>query len=191
MRHRQREQQKVTILDGVAVRRVDTRPSLTTILGILRSDNHDLEMSDFITAESLTAMDGLEIDIADSRELIKKVADSQKDATAPEEGLSVTDAVRAIGRVDQGVNEIYYRQRDAIQQLQEHEASWDDAAWGKGMDDADEDISFHLANMEEKLKEVMSRLAVNDDDKEDSTAWRVKNSSKSQRLLDNEVIQDV
>merc|ERR1719326_3301 len=129
------------------------------------------------------------MDERDALDLVKKVAMANNEAGSPEDGLSVTDAVRAIGRVDQGVNEIFQRQRAVITELRAHEDAWDDAAWGRGLDEVDEDISHHLEAMEEKLQDVLSRLVVEDEDKEDPEDWRVLTSSKIKAIMDNDVIQ--
>merc|ERR1712118_128753 len=158
------------------------------ILGVLHSQDHDLAHDDFLTAETLASL-GLNMDMRDCVDLVKKVSQANSETTGPEEGLSVTDAVRAIGRVDQGVNEIFQRQRAVITELKAHEDAWDDAAWGRGLDEVDEDISHHLEAMEEKLQDVLSRLVVDDENKEDPEDWRVLTSSKIRSLMDNNIIQ--
>jgi hypothetical protein len=189
MRSRKVDKDKVTMVDGVAHKQVDTRPSANKILGVLHSDNHDLTGDDFLTAETLVSLP-LTMDMRDAVDLVRKVAAANNEASGPEEGLSVTDAVRAIGRVDQGVNEIFQRQRTVITELKAHEDAWDDAAWGRGLDEVDEDISHHLEAMEEKLSDVLSRLVVEDENKEDPEDWRVLTSSKIKALMDNNVVQD-
>merc|ERR1712100_681935 len=188
MRSRKVDKDKGMMIDGVPHRQVDTRPSASKILGVLHSDNHDLT-NDFLTAETLVNLPSITMDLRDAVELVRKVSSANIETAGPEEGLSVTDAVRAIGRVDQGVNEIFQRQRAVITELKSHEDAWDDAAWGRGLDEVDEDISHHLEAMEEELQDVLSRLVVEDENKEDPDDWRVLTSSKIKAIMDNDVIQ--
>jgi hypothetical protein len=189
MRSRKVDKDKVEMIDGIPHKQVDTRPSASKILGVLHSDNHDLMDNDFLTAETLVRLNGISMSVRDATDLVRKVSAANKETSGPEEGLSVTDAVRAIGRVDQGVNEIFQRQRAVITELKAHEDAWDDAAWGRGLDEVDEDISHHLEAMEEKLQDVLSRLIVDEENKEDPEDWRVLTSSKIRSLMDNDVIQ--
>merc|ERR1719506_3059292 len=73
MRSRKVDKDKVTMVDGVPHKQVETRPSASKILGVLHSDSHDLHGSDFLTAETLVNLP-LTMDMRDAVDLVRKVA---------------------------------------------------------------------------------------------------------------------
>lgn len=63
MRARKGDKDKVTMVEGVPHKQIDTRPSASKLLGALHSDDHDLMLDDFLTAESLSHLNGVHMDI--------------------------------------------------------------------------------------------------------------------------------
>merc|ERR1719311_1027445 len=174
-RDRSNSKKQVIYHKGVAVHHMDTTPSFGKLIAVLnQKDEHGLDNDDFLTAETLTELDGLEdFDEIDAEKLIKKVSEKvrRQEVTGGEEGLSVTDAVRAIGRVDQGVTEILNKQQDSLRQLRDFEQAWNDAAWGKQLEEDDEDIGDHL-------QDILSRLVIQDEEQVDPNDFRVLKSMK-------------
>jgi len=181
---------RITMRNGEALQHADIRPSDGTLLIILKSEEAGFDPDMLLTAESLFECEELSITEFDAQELIKKAA--ARVEQEPGESLSITDAVRLIGRVDQGVTEIHQKQRESIMRLRTYEEAWEKAPWGGGNDeeemedDDDGDLSHHLDSMERKLREVLSRLnaaRTPANTTSDTKDWRVLSSTRVESLL--------